>query len=469
MTYPCGRLEISESSTGTFDFEPISVTHQARHLRFAVAVLVAIALLGPPAHAAPQSAAALRAEYKELSTNFAASAPDWRPKAPATGSLLFVAPDEYTPASNVGDQYREPRNKYADSLFALAMRAAAAGQLSLAFQWATETVRENPDHAEARRVLGYEPRDGQWLTAYGAKMFDSGKKWNPKSGWVSTDDPKPSPGKRNNWFLRTDHFLVSTNYSGEAAAELAARLELLHQIWRQLFAGFYLPEREVRQLFDGDRVARGQPKPFRVFYYRNRSEYADALRRRQPRIDETLGIYFDTFREAHFFAGGDQDAGTLYHEAVHQLFQESRPATKMVGSSANFWIIEGVATYFETLTEHVDPRIGRYYTIGELTKGRLPSARRQLKENSSVPLAELTRLGKEELQQPANIARRYSQSCGLAAFLIDGEQGRYREPLVRYLQAIYTGHDSVQTLVETTGASYSELDAAYRRYLESLP
>ena len=33
----------------------------------------------------------------------------------------------------------------------------------------------------------------------------------------------------------------------------------------------------------------------------------------------------------------------------------------------------------------------------------------------------------------------YSQSSGLAAFLIDGEQGRYREPLVRYLQAVYAG------------------------------
>ena len=48
----------------------------------------------------------------------------------------------------------------------LAKRAAEAGQLSLAFEWATEAVRENPDHAEARRVLGYELVDGKWLTPF---------------------------------------------------------------------------------------------------------------------------------------------------------------------------------------------------------------------------------------------------------------------------------------------------------------
>ncbi|HVT27516.1 MAG TPA: hypothetical protein VHE81_05805, partial [Lacipirellulaceae bacterium] len=63
----------------------------------------------------------------------------------------------------------------------------------------------------------------------------------------------------------------------------------------------------------------------------------------------------------------------------------------------------------------------------------------------------------------------YSESCGLAAFLIDGEHGRYREPLVQYLKAVYSGHDSDQTLSNTTGASYPDLDAAYRRYMESLP
>ena len=129
--------------------------------------------------------AELRAEYERLSSAYAATVPGWRPAPPASGSLLFVAPDQYAGEESLGEQFRAERNKYADALFELAKQAAEAGQLSLAFEWATETVRENPDHADARRVLGYEQRDGQWLTPYAKRMVDAGKKWDPQAGWIA--------------------------------------------------------------------------------------------------------------------------------------------------------------------------------------------------------------------------------------------------------------------------------------------
>jgi hypothetical protein len=424
----------------------------------------------------------LQTKYDSLSREYAAANSEWRPQAPPSGAILFIAPDEYSPATVVGEAPRDARAKYASALFDLTRQAADAGQLSLAFQWATETLREDPDHAEARRVLGYEQRDGQWLTAYGVKMYDAGKHWEPKRAWVAVD-AKASPSNetsersevarhadiKNGWQVRTDHFLVITNHSLSAGAELAARLERLYQIWRQLFAGFYYSEKEVRGLFAGDRDARVQARPFRVYYHRDRDGYVKALERRQPRIAGTLGIYFDAFREAHFFAGDDRGTGTLFHEAVHQLFQESKPTTKQIGTTANFWLIEGVATYFETLTEHDDPQKGLYFTIGELTTGRLPAARNRLRDGFYIPLAELTKLNKDDLQRHPEVAKLYSQSSGLAAFLIDGEQARYREALVGYLQAVYAGRDDPQTLSKVTKAKYTELDAQYRRYMESVP
>ena len=277
---------------------------------------------------------------------------------------------------------------------------------------------------------------------------------------------------------------MTTNHSLAAGAELAARLERLYQIWRQLFAGFYYTEKEIKGLFAGERIARVQVRQFRVFYHRNRDDYISNLSRREPMIADTLGIYFDTNAEAHFFAAApdkgdagaaasaasDASVGTLYHEAVHQLFQEeSRPPARRIGEISNFWVIEGVATYFETLTEHNDPKAGLYYTIGELSAGRLPKAREKLRDNYYVPLADLTKIGKLEMQHRDDVAKLYSQSSGLAAFLLNGADGRYREPLVRYLQAVYTRHDNDQTLAEATGSSYPELDAAYHRFMESLP
>jgi hypothetical protein len=427
-------------------------------------------LLTQPLRAKPQAVGELQSEYERLTTQFAASVPGWRPERLATGSIVFVAPDQYAGVEQPDESFRETRNEHADALFELAKRAAEAGQLSLAFQWATEAVRENPDHADARRVLGYEERHGQWLTSYSARMADAGKTWHPEFGWTATDAAARREAGSDGWQVRTDNFLVTSNLSLEAAVELAARLERLHQVWRQLFAGFCLTEREVQQLFAGERQARQRHRPFRVFYHRDKSDYVAALQRRQPRIAETLGIYFDTDREAHFFAGEDQDAGTLYHEAVHQLFRETRPAARHVGGVANFWIIEGVATYFETLSEHRDAEAGLYYTIGQSTAGRLPAARHRLvEEGYYIPLAQLTQWGKDDLQRQSELAKVYSESAGLAAFLMDGDGMRYREPLVQYLQSVYAGRDDAETLAKFSGRGYDELDAEYRQFMESLP
>ncbi len=178
------------SNAGTIDFEPNFVAPASR-FRPAIAVLLLVAYTAQPVCAEPDSGDLL-AQYRQLSERYQAASQAWYPKSPASGALLFIAPDEYSPRDAPNESTQEARNEYAGALFELAKQAADTGQMSLAFQWATETLRENPDHADARRVLGYEQRDGQWLTAYGVKMFDDGKTWNPKLGWVavSGDDSR---------------------------------------------------------------------------------------------------------------------------------------------------------------------------------------------------------------------------------------------------------------------------------------
>jgi hypothetical protein len=445
----------------------------------------------PLAKAAEQSAAELQAEYARLTAEAAMTEPGWRPRQPATGSLVFVAPDQYSGGAELGAPVNDARQKRADALFDLAKRAAEAGQLSLAYQWVTEAVRENPDHADARRVLGYEKKNDEWLTAFAGRQVDAGKIWDPRFGWIAADDvARYEHGQRlvgmqwvtaevdaarrtrmeDGWQVRTDHFLVTSNLSLAAAAELAARLERLHQVWQQLFAGFWTSDQEVKQLFAGERLARERHQPFHVYYHRDRDDYNATLKRLQPRVVETMGIYFDTEHQAHFFAGPDQDAGTIYHETVHELFEETRPAAKHVAERANFWVVEGVATYFETLSEHRDAKAGLYYTIGQASAGRLPAARKRLLVGGYyIPLEQLTKWGQLDLQKQPELGKIYGEASGLSAFLMDGEGARYREPLVRYLQAIYAGHDDAQTLARLTGGSYPELDADYRRYMQSLP
>ena len=49
------------------------------------------------------------------------------------------------------------------------------------------------------------------------------------------------------------------------------------------------------------------------------------------------------------------------------------------------------------------------------------------------------KLNKDELQRHAEVSKLYGELTALAAFLLDGADGRYREPFVAYLQAVYAG------------------------------
>ena len=441
-------------------------------------------VLWSPAFAA-ETAVELQQSYDELVEEFAGRVS--RPASPSTGMLVFVVPDQYA-AETARGNISPAQIEYADCLFALAQRAAESGEASRAFSWATEAVCMHPEHAKARRVLGYEKFGDDWRTTFAERMADRGFTWHPNFGWLLADDiSRYEAGQRKDgdnwisaaadakrhetigggWPVRTDHFLVTTNHSLEAGVELAAKLERLHQVWRQLFASFFLTDRQVRQLFAGERNPRQRSKPFRVFYHREKQDYIELLVRRQPQIGATLGIYFDTHREAHFYATTDDSSPTLYHEAVHQLFQETRKAARNIGTAANFWVIEGIALYFESLTAHDDAQLGSYFTIGAADAGRVPAARQRVLDNEFLmPTAELVRLGKLDLQRHAQIAALYSQSAALATLLMHGRNGSYREPLIRYLQVVYAGRDNAETLSELTGQSYAELDRASRKFVK---
>jgi hypothetical protein len=406
---------------------------------------------------------------------------------PILGGLFSIPTDIYNPpAADAESQTADAAS--VDQVVLAARNAAAAGAVSDAFRLAVAAIEVDPNHADARRLLGYRRIGDQWAGSVAEKMLADGNAWSPKFGWVKASDlPKYEQGLRpsrgrwvsaeedarqhakisGGWSVRTDHVLVTTNIDRAAAAELATRLEGLYQIWRQLFGEFAATPEELQARLDGKEGAGFTPKPFRVVYYRDRAEYNAALRRIQPQIESTLGIYFDSRKQSHFFAGEDQDMGVIAHEAVHQFFYESaRKPTRHLAATANVWAVEGVACYFETLM----PVAPNTFTLGGADAGRLQAARhRRTVDNYYVPLAELCALGMIELQARPDLPKLYSQSAGLASFLIDGQNGRYRPAFRELLAAIYAGRDTADTLAEAAGVSYAQLDREYFEFMQSLP
>jgi hypothetical protein len=430
---------------------------------------------------------AVAARAESLPTN------STRRDADRVGSVLYVPGDIY----NAGDAHGNvSADEYAaDAAYAKASQAADAGDVSVALHEACRAVALNPDHADARRLLGYQRVGEHWAGPYAQQMLKTGQAWRREFGWIkAADAPKYEQGLRpsgskwisteddaerhasieRGWVVRTDHFLITTNVDRAAGAELAVRLETLYQLWRQLFGEFAMTPVELKARLDGKDSSKFASKPFHVIYHRTREEYNAALRQRQPQIGITLGIYFDSDRESHFFAGKDQDPGTIAHEAVHQFFYESAPhATRRLTSTANTWAVEGVACYFESLVERDkndknEPT--RTFTIGTPEAGRIPAARhRRVVDNYYVPLADLAALGVTDLQRREDIARLYSQSAGLASFFMDYNGGVYRKPFRELLLAVYAGRDSADKVVSLTGRSFEQLDGEYLSFMKSLP
>ncbi len=244
---------------------------------------------------------------------------------------------------------------------------------------------------------------------------------------------------------------------------LAMKLEDLYRLWQQIFIRYYASETEVIRLFDDrDENQQTATRRHQVVYFRDRQDYNQFLRASIPNIDISIGMYLDSLRTAYFFAGKDSEDRTIYHEATHQLFHEAREVSASVGRRANFWIVEGIALYMESLREE-----NGYYVLGGFDDDRMTAARyRLLNDGFYVPLGELAALGMEEFQKYPQLATLYSQSAGLTHFLMHFDHGRYRDALVAYLTAVYTGQDDSQTLSQLAGTNYSELDKQYREFME---
>ena len=106
-----------------------------------------------------------------------------------------------------------------------------------------------------------------------------------------------------------------------------------------------------------------------------------------PNIKITIGIYRDNPGCAYFFAGKDSDDRTMYHEATHQLFHESRLVAPAVGYKTNFWIVEGIAMYMESLR-----REDGYDVLGGFDDERMNAARyRLLHDHFYIPLGRVRR------------------------------------------------------------------------------
>ena len=349
-------------------------------------------------------------------------------------------------------KFTEHRVLQAKGLFILARRALDAGDATAAYQLLHETLHENPNHAQARAILGYRKTNTGWEKSKGAITG--------KTMRIANRNLRFNAGRH--WRVDSEHFTIITNASEKAGRQAAERLERLYVVWRQLFFTHWSSLDTLKRKFERPPAAVSTPKRHKIVLFANRQQYLSALVKLQPRIDVTVGIYMDDQRTVYLYAGDDAKTSTWYHEVAHQLFFETGRVVNTVGRQANFWLIEGIAMYMESPQFH-----DGYCTVGGIDSDRLQYARyRALSEKYYIPLTELTALGRADFQAREDLKRIYSQSAGLANFLSDYQGGVYRKALNNYLQAAYQGRATAGSLAQFTGQGYKTLDQQYKQFLD---
>jgi hypothetical protein len=85
---------------------------------------------------------------------------------------------------------------------------------------------------------------------------------------------------------------------------------------------------------------------------------------------------------------------------------------------------------------------------------------RALNNGTHVPFQELSRFGRADLQADPRIRQLYTQSAGMAHFLMDFDNGRYRQEVLQLLGCIYSGQ-GIEENVRDLEARAGTLDQEY--------
>jgi len=350
-------------------------------------------------------------------------------------------------------KFLELRRERAAELFAAAQAASQAGEADNAYQLLFEVLREDADHIEARRILGYVRVGSEWKLPGDEKSASRQPPFDhPKTGWRV----------RGWWSVETAHFQLASNDQRELK-EASQQLEKLDVLWRQIYFRYWSTPEALKARFAGgnEPLAPERPK-MQVVLFKTQPEYVAHVANSHPKAATTRGFYDDKQRVSYFFGGDKSVYPTWYHEATHQLFREEVAGTRDdAGGERDFWALEGVALYLESLAEH-----NGYWTTGGWESNRLQFSRyRVLSGDLNLPLAQIGALTRDAVQKSETIGRLYTQSAGLAHFLIDGDGGKYRGALIDLVSALYRGKDTSLLLAQATGEPLANLDEQYRAFL----
>ena len=320
--------------------------------------------------------------------------------------------------------------------------------------------REDPADPMIRRFLGL-PLDGEFVMK--AKRGSSAPRWlRWKAGTYAQVD--------------TTHFVIHSQSGKEPSTRLARDLERCYWVWTQMFFPLWEARAQVSAALadmgedqsvtdyleeSGARIT--IRRKLRVVLFRDADQYRRALAPTYPGIERSTGFYDNGKQTIFLYAADSDDAATRRHELVHQLFREATRSAlgrDIPGEKQEFWLVEGIAGYFESL-RFAD----RFATVGGWDSSRLQFARyRVLGRRDEMPMSELRVDGRVAAQERQDLARWYAHSIARSHQLLDGGNVEERQWLYQQLATLYRVKADLPELDEA--AALQDIDRRFTNFLK---
>ncbi|MHC5536905.1 DUF1570 domain-containing protein [Singulisphaera rosea] len=445
-----------------------------------------------------------RARDKDAATRFV-PLPEVVPKADA--GLANGPTSGKGAGENRPTDLRKIVEKSAKLLTSLAIRAASepsGKQFALADETLRMVLERQPNHAETRRLLGYVAHEGGWATPYAVSMLREHRVSHPTFGWVDSswiphleagELPAPNRGTgpprwlptdeadrlherwESCWRIPTEHFLIQANVPLSEAIAFARQLELFHQLFFALVPDLIIDESRLplAQRIKDKKLTGERPSPVHlVYYFHDKSEYLEhVMTAHGPGYENSLGLYVpaksgkNKRAPAYFYRDPDgqiEASATLYHEVSHQLLFESAGPNAYDRNVGNYWVFEGLGTYFETIVQEPDGSL----SVGGVVGPRIALAKRHLEAGTLLPIQRLVQLGQNAFTDREDVYLNYAEGMALAVFLMQADDERYRESFLDYVRDAYRGRlksATGMTLKTRLGVSYETLDREFHTFL----
>ncbi|QDV60925.1 hypothetical protein [Crateriforma conspicua] len=286
-----------------------------------------------------------------------------------------------------------------------------------AYQQVCRAFQQEPDDPAIARFLGISRPTPSQLRDRGGRGAPSWLDWD--RGTYRT--------------YESTHFVIHSQADEASTRSIAIDLERTYWIWTQLFFPLWESRSQVARTFAGmteptvaDVVQRlrdtqttlNDSTRMRIVVFADRARYQRALAEAVPGIENSTGFYADGRRTTFLYVDPIDDAATRRHELTHQLFREatdSRLGRTMPGSRGDFWLVEGIAGYVESLQGS-----SQAATLGGWDSPRLQFARYRVLAN--VEYLDPESLWKQpvhEVQKRSDLATWYAHAILHTHWLMD--------------------------------------------------